>query len=232
MTVSRRDFMKLFGISVASLLLARCKPFVSCYTPQPPTCYAPTAPPASARERLRHCWLRFGELAQATLEEANQGSTENALGQQLSSEHRAALDELVVTGELTQPVADLVQEAYDAALYHVWRSNAPMTCYEPMIVNYAPVSAQVLVQQSEALSEIASQGTIDPGTLENARAALEHDMAFYALTDDEVTALYNRIVTESPAGGGSAPDFGNVNLEITPEAEAAARFLIDVLSGK
>ncbi|MCJ7583243.1 MAG: hypothetical protein MUO30_00525, partial [Anaerolineales bacterium] len=166
MPVSRRDFMKVFGISVASLLLTRCRfPIgVTCYAPLPPT-----ALPDSTRGHLRLYWLHFNELAQATSADYEKGDT---LSQQMTADHRAALDELVSTGEIPAQMADLVQEAYAAAVYHVWRSNAPMTCYAPMVVNYAPTSAGVLVQQAEALSQAASQGSIDPQTLAKAQAAL------------------------------------------------------------
>jgi len=231
MSISRRDFMKLVGVSVASLALTHCT-FIpaGCYAPLPASPY-PTEP-STPKDRLRRCWLSFGELAQATIEESNLGSTENTFGQQLVAEQRAALDELVAAGELTPSVADLVQEAYDAAVYHVWRSNVPMTCYEPMIVDYAPVSAEVLVQQSSALGEIADESSIDPETLAKAQTALEHDMAFYALTDEEVNTLYNRIVTEWQSQGQSAPSFADVDLEITPDAEAAAQFIISLLTNQ
>jgi hypothetical protein len=233
MSVSRRDFMKMVGVSVASLFLTRCRPFVSCYTPTPPPmCYAPTAPPPSALERLRQCWLRFGELAQTTIQESNQGSIENTFGQQLVREHRAALDELIAPGELTPAVADLVQEAYEAAVYHIWRSNASMTCYEPMIVDYAPISAEVLIRQSEALSGLAAQGNIDPQTLSNAQTALEHDMAYYALTDEEVDSLYEHLVNEWQALQQAVPAFEEVDLEVTPDAKTAAQFIINLLTGQ
>jgi hypothetical protein len=234
MSISRRDFMKLVGVSVASLTLTRCRPFVSCYTPTPPPlCYAPTAAPQpSARERLRRCWLRFGELAQATIEESDQGSTENTFGQQLVTEHRAALDELIAAGELAPVVTNLVQEAYDAAVYHIWRSNALMTCYEPMIVDYAPVSAEALVRQSEALSGLAAQGNIDPQTLSNVQTALEHDMAYYALTDEEVDSLYDRLLAEWQTQQQTVPAFEDVNLEATPDAKAAAQFIINLLTSQ
>jgi hypothetical protein len=174
--------------------------------------------------------MRFDELTQVTIEQSDQGNTEDTLGQQLVAEHRAALDELVASSELTQPVADLVQEAYDAAVYHIWRSNVPITCYAPVIVDYAPASADLLVQQAEALEEFA--GEIDPETLTKARAALEHDMAFYALTEAEVQALYDRIVTEWQTQGQVTPSFENVELEITPEAKAAAQFIISLLTGQ
>lgn len=231
MSLSRRDFMKLVGVSVASLALTRCRFLpATCYAPLPPSPY-PTEP-VSARDRLRRDWLSFGDLAQATIDEANQGVTDNTLGQQLVTEHRAALDELIVTAELTPSVADLVQEAYDAAVYHVWRSNAPMTCYEPMMVNYAPVSAGILVQQAEVLDESAGQGAIDPETLAKARAALEHDMAYYALTEAELDTLYARIVEEWQTQGLTTPSFEDLELEISPDAKIAAQFIISLLTGK
>jgi hypothetical protein len=230
MSISRRDFMKLVGVSIASLALSSCRfPIgVTCYAPLPPSPY-PIDP--SAKGRLRGYWLSFGLLAQKTREESQQGSTDT-FGQQLSSQHRTALDELIAAGELTPAVADLVQEAYGAAIYHVWRSNASMTCYEPMILDYAPTSANTLVQQADVLNQLASQSNFDPQTLENARAALEHDMAFYALTDEEVNTLYERVVAEWQNQQQTIPNFENLDLEITPDAKAAAQFIIDLLIKK
>ena len=231
MSISRRDFMKLVGVSATSLALTQCRFLpVTCYAPMPPSPY-PTEP-VTARERLRSCWLRFGELAQATLEESNEGITENTLGQQLMAEHRLSLDDLVAAGELTPAVADLIQEAYNAAVYHVWRSNALMTCYEPMMVDYAPASAGVLVQQSEVLSEIVDENSIDPETLAKARTALEHDMAYFNLTEEEVDNLYDRLVTEWQTQQQSFPTFEELDLEITPNAKTAAQFIISLLTSK
>ncbi len=236
MSISRRDFIKLFGISVASLMMTRCRigpPIATCYAPMPPTDLPPT-PPTTARERLRWCWQRFGELAQATRDQASQGegSGEDTLGQQMVADHRAALDELVASGEIIPTVADLVQEAYGAAVHHVWRSNAPITCYEPMIVDYAPASAGALIQQAEILNGIATQGTIDPQTLATAQAALEHDLAYYALSDADLQALYNRVLAEYQSNGQPIPSFDALQLEISPDARAAAQFIIDLLTGK
>ncbi len=236
MSISRRDFIKLFGISIASLMMTRCRigpPIATCYAPMPPTDLPPT-PPASARERLRWCWQRFGELAQATRDQASQGegSGEDTLGQQMVADHRAALDELVASGEITPTVANLVQEAYDAAVYHVWRSNAPITCYEPVIVDYAPASAGVLVQQAEILAEVAGQGEIDPKTLANAQAALEHDLAYYALSDADLQALYDQVLAEYQSNGQPIPSFDALQLEVSTDTSAAAQFIINLLTGK
>jgi len=231
MDLSRRDFMKLVGISVASLTLTRCRSIPpTCYMPLPPS-PGPTDEPTSLEE-LRTCWLRFGELAQATIVESDQGMTDNTLGQELIAGHRLALDALESQGALTASVAALIQEAYEAAVYHVWRSNTLMTCYEPMMVDYAPVSAQVLVEQSRVLSAFAAEQVIDAETLEKARLALEHDLAFYALTEQEVAGLYDRLVTEWQQAGATLPTFDQLELEITPDAEQAARFITDLLTGK
>ena len=226
MPLDRRDFMKILGISVASLIVNRaCVP--GCYAPVPPATVLPIAPTlAPNRERLQRYWLRFEELAQKS---HNDG--ENKLGKELIAGHRAELDELVANGELSAHVADLVQEAYEAAVYHVWRSNAPITCYKMVVPNYAPSSAAVLVEQSKILSQLAEAGAIDQTTLEKAQTALEHDMAFYALTDEEVKALYDQIGKESEQGQ-SPPSFEALSLELTPEAEAATQFIIDMLTGR
>ncbi len=232
MSLHRRDFMKLLGISIASLSLTRCR---SPFAPQT-TCYDAVAVPpgtlpvnrtSSARERLRLYWLQFGELA-----EKSRGDTENKLGQELSAGHRAALDELVANGEITAPVADLVQEAYAAAVEHVWRSNAPITCYKPALVDYTPSSAGVLVKQAEVLNQIAEGGTVDSDTLAKAQSALEHDLAFYALTEEEVQSLYQRLLEESNKTGQSIPSFEALALDLSPEAKEATRFIMNLLTSK
>jgi hypothetical protein len=230
MSISRRDFMKLFGIGMASILMTRCRPvFVSCYTPTMPPHLDESSTP---RDRLRECWLSFGDLAQKTRELANAGSTVDTFGTQLATDHRGALDELVASGELTATVADLIHEAYMAALYHVWRSNSLVTCYAPAIeVNYAPSSANALVRQSEILGNLSEQSTIDPETLAKAQSALEHDMAFYAMSDAEMRALLEGI-TASQQPGQRVPAFEELQLEVTPEAKAAAEFILHLLTEK
>lgn len=53
MPLTRSDFMRLLGISVASLLLARCGKLI------PET--------STPRDRLRRLWFSFGELADRTI---------------------------------------------------------------------------------------------------------------------------------------------------------------------
>ena len=153
-------------------------------------------------------------------------------GLQLIAEHRLALDDFVSAGEITAPVADLVQEAYTAAIDHVWLLNSRVTCYTPVPVNYAPASADTLVRQAEILGQITKQGTLDANTLARAQAAIEHDMAFYALSSEDVDELYNQILQQAQNSGTPIPPFENVDLEPTPEARAAAQFIIDLLTEK
>jgi hypothetical protein len=92
---------------------------------------------------------------------------------------------------------------------------------------YTISSAVQFVQQAGILEEAGSQ--IDAATLEQARAALEHDMAFVALSSEEVQALEDRIVAETGESGGW-PDFSALDLETTPEAKEAADFLVTLLT--
>jgi len=241
MPVPRRDFIKLFGISLGSLLLARCQrtatptpAVITCYTIVPPTQTPGTPAPTrlAALDRVRLCWLRFGELAEKTRDGTN--TAENLgdpLGSQMISDHRSALDELVAAGGLSALVADLVQEAFAAAVFHVWRSNAAMTCYITADPAYAPAGADDLLRQAETLDQIAGGGTVTPETLAKVQAALEHDFAFYALTDEDVQALYARLLEEYSDPGETIPSFNELELTLTADARAAAQFLIDVLMG-
>jgi hypothetical protein len=244
MPVPRRDFMKLFGVSIGSLLLARCQRKPASKTPDYVTCYeivvtidAPaTATPSpesvGPRDRLRLCWLRFGELAEATRDQtaSDGGWEDNPLGARMTAEHRSALGRLVDAGDLTAPVAELIHEAYEAAVYHVWRSNAPMTCYKTAFPNYSPDGADSLITQAEILTLIADGTPIEPATVAKVKAALEHDLAFYALTDDDVQALYDALRAEYGGPDETMPSFEEVELTLTADAKAAAEFLIDLLS--
>ena len=228
MDVSRRDFMKVVGVSIASMVMAGCRPPVvtTCYAALPPT---PGPEDDSPRGRLRRCWTSFSKLQQVTTDNAALGTTDDQFGVQLVSDHRLALDELVTSGAISTSVAELVHEAYQAAVYHVWRSNVPITCYEPVLINFSPASAEVLVQQAAALDSLDSGGTIDAEVLEKARLALEHDLAFYELTDQQVNALYERLLADWESQQ-QAPDFASVEIDVSPDAEAAARFILDLIT--
>jgi hypothetical protein len=213
MTPTRREFIKSVGVALAGLVLARCAQW-----PQGDT---------SARGRLRDCWLRFDWLAEET-RKGGDGNDYEGAREQLVREHSTALDELVNTGELTRAVADEIATGFGAATYHVWRSNAPITCYEPMMIDYQPTSAAQLVQQAELLEELARDGSLDPNTLATAQETIARDIAFLSLSGSAQQALYDKIL----AGGYPYPDFSALPLDIAPEEAEAARYVVELLGKK
>lgn len=231
MSPTRRDFIRSVGIAAATLVMRRCNPL-------PPTCYeavestaVPTAVSGagdSPETRLRSYWLGFGDFAQQTRDEWEAMEQSENARDTLISDHRKALDELVAAGELEPAVADQVQLAFSGAMNHVWRANAPITCYEPVLVDYTPTSAQQLVQQAGILAELEAGDYIDQETLARAQAAIERDMAFMALPRAHVEALYDRLI-EAAGDTYTFPSFDEVELDVTPEAEEATRFLVALL---
>jgi hypothetical protein len=231
MSPTRRDFIRSVGVAMATLMMGRCNPL-------PPTCYEPmevtpfptptSAGDDSPQARLRHYWLGFGEFADRTREEWEDLEASERARETLISEHRATLDEMVAAGELEAGVADQVQLAFSEAMYHVWRSNVPITCYEPVLIDYTPTSAGQLVQQAGILAEMADGSSLDQETVERANAAIARDMAFLALPDAEVQALYERLI-EAAGESYAYPSFDEVELDITPQAVEAARFLVESL---
>ena len=146
----------------------------------------------------------------------------------LLSDHRSALDDLVAPGELSSSAAEQIQIAFQEATYHVWRSHAPMTCYEPVLVDYTPTSSAQLTQQVALLEEISDSGDVDQNTLAQAQAAIERDIAFLSLTNEATQALYDDLI----AAAGETydfPTFDELELEIPAESVEAARFLVELL---
>jgi hypothetical protein len=218
MSTTRREFIKRVGIAMASLMAARCVcvPFPNDDEDDSP------------RGLLRSCWQRFDWLEERAKDWTDYEKGEKAL-EQLKAEHRAALDELVATGELEAAVADEVQSAFDAAAYHVWRANCGATCYEPMMwPDYTQSGSAQLVQQAELLADLADDATIDQNIVAQAQAAVERDIAFLNLSPEEERGLYEELM--GAAGEDyDFPTFDELELEITPEAAEAARFLVELL---
>lgn len=212
MPASRRDFMKSLGIALASMLMVRCVPTGSNED--------------SVSDRLRNCWLKFDWLAQQAQGDIDQSEKAR---QDLINDHRAALDELVVNGDLKTEVADQLQVAFEAAAYHAWRANAPITCYEPSFgPDYTPTSSDQLAQQVDLLDEIARQSDLDPATLAQAQSAIERDITFLNIPNDDLEALYEKLM-EAAGNTLNYPSFDELELEITPETMEAARFLVELL---
>jgi hypothetical protein len=182
----------------------------------------------SPRERLRSCWQRFGWLEEQASDWSDYEKGDQAR-EELITEHRAALDEMVAAGELDADVAELVQEAFAEAAYHVWRANCGMTCYEAMPgPEYTPYASSQLVQQAEILSELADDASVNQETVAQAQAAVEQGIAFLGLSNEEEKALYDALI-EAAGESHDYPSFNELDLESTPEAAEAARFLVELL---
>lgn len=212
MEMTRRVFLKRVGIAVAALLATRCT--------------LPGGKGSSPRDRVRDCWLRFDWLAEVTRDWDHEQRGQRAL-EQLTGDHRAALDALVEAQELDGDIADQVQVAFGAAAEHVWHANAPVTCYKESMINYRPVSSDQLTQQAAILAEMADQVDLDAATVAQAQTSIERDITFLNLSSDDVQALYKEI--EALALGGSVPSFDEIDLAVTPEAVEAAQFLVGLL---
>ena len=211
MRLTRRDFVANLGITLASLMMTRCVSL--------------PGGGDTPRDRIRDCWLRFDWLADKARDKDYERGQEAREG--LLADHQSALDELVAAGELVASVASLVQTAFGAAVFHVWRANAPITCYEAVMIDYTPVSSAQLAQQAALLAEMADDGSIDPDVVAQAQAAIERDVAFLNLPSDEVEALYQEI--QKLIQNGGPPPFDEIDLEITPQAAHAAEFLVELL---
>lgn len=211
MSPTRREFIKRVGIAIASLMAARC------------ACVSFVG--GSPRDRLRSCWLQLDWLAQQAQEDYDRGERAR---KKLATDHRAALDDLVASGEMDADAADELDAAFGLAIVHVVMANAPITCYKTAEPNYIPVSADQLMQQAELLAEMAEDGNVDSAAVAQARTAVERDIAFLALSDEEMRDLHAELWA---AAGYSYdfPPFDELDLEITPEATEAARFLVELL---
>jgi hypothetical protein len=216
MSPSRREFIRQVSILLTSLAAAHC-------TPSPGQNGTP--PPGqdnTPRDRLRECWLSL-ERVEERAHTDYRGSQE--MGEQLQADHRAALDGLIESGELSAATAEHMQMIYDEALYHIERSMG--TCYESIpMPDYLPSARGQMMRQTDLLAEMATKGDLDPETVAQAQAALERDVAFLNLTEAERRAFYGTIRTTD----GVYPYYEDLDLEISPEAAEAARFLIALLS--
>ena len=220
MSPTRREFITRVGISIASLMTARCM----CTQFIPGGRITGNTP----RERLRSCWYSFDWLEKQASDWSDYEKGEKAL-EQLKDDHRATLDELVAAGELESVVADEVHVAFEAAAWHVWRANCGMTCYEPMPgPEYTSMASSQLVSQAELLEDLADDASVDQDIVAKAQVAVERDITFLNLSGEEEKALYDVLVAAG-AEDYNFPHFDRVELEITPEAAEAAQFLVELL---
>lgn len=254
MELRRRQLMAGFGVALTSFLTLGCglkrpTPIVTCYAALPPPTPEPSPSPAitcytvvpgvtvtptvvvqadADWQRLRSLWLDLDTIA------SNAGDDE--LGPQVRdeyiAEHQTALDHLVDRGVLDTAVAADMQTAYSEAAFHVWRQNSNITCYVPAPPpDYYVASRAELVTQAQVLEEMATEAALNSDTVAEARAAIERDIAYMAMSGEEQQALAERIIAEM-GSGGEYPDLGETGLEVPPSSAEAARALVRLLLGQ
>lgn len=234
---ARRRFLRQLGIALAGMAVAG--PSVS-------ACCGPLAPGkkgdggggegdggagggddggaknASRWDPVREAW---GDLSRLS-EQADDYEKGEKKRDSLTRDHRKALDGLVGAGEIEAAVADDMQMAFQEAAYHVWRSNAPISCYEPVAwPQYDIDAAASLAKQAELLEKHAAAGTLDEATLAAARTAVQQDMAFLSLDPTRQHEL------QRAEAEGAWRSLGELEIEVPPESAEAAALLVQVLAG-
>ena len=208
---TRRAFIRQAGIALASAMVAGCTWICAPFKARGET----------PRERLRSCWLGLDWLVEQEQECSDEARA------QLRAAHRAALDELVGEGELPADVGTYVQSAFDEAVSHIMRGKSLVTCYEMVGLPYYRFKSRgKLIEQADRLAEIASRGSLDPETVAQAQAAIERDIAFLGLSPPELETL------DDGLADGDVLSFEEIDLEITPQAVTATRFLVELLLGQ
>ena len=83
------------------------------------------------------------------------------------------------------------------------------------------------MSQAELLEDLSDDATIDQETVARVQAAIEQEIAFLSLSSEERQTLYDEL---KAAAGDSYdyPPFDQLDLEVTPEAVEAARFLVEL----
>lgn len=218
MQQNRREFMRNVGVAIAAVMLSGCKSFNLPWS----------GGDKDDWDRLRDAWTGLEELARDAKDLERGEKTHD----KLVADHRAALDALVKAGQLEAAPAEDMHVAFVAASAHVWRANAPITCYLPMPEpDYRISSASDLASQAEALAELAGRSRIDPATVAQAQAAIERDMAFLSMSDQDREALMDSL-RQAAGSNWNWPTLEQLDVDISPESAQAARTLADLLLGK
>jgi hypothetical protein len=182
----------------------------------------PAPPPPTGWDAVRASWRDLPSLQQAA-EDYEKG--EKVLAE-MTGRHESALDELVKSGDLRKPVAADMQVAFSEAAFHVWRSYAPISCYEPTPWPvYDQDAKHSLASQAEALAKMAGASEIDAATVELARQAIERDIAFLTLPSGDQMAMQQ---TQSQTWTA----FTDLELVVDEETKEAAHILTEVLLGQ
>ena len=229
----RRRFLRQLGIALAGMAVAGTSAAGCCSAGAEgvvePVTGAPDVPGVGGTERppvtgwgaVRRAWGDLDRLAKLA-EDAERGEKERDA---MAKDHRSALDGLVAAGEVEAGVADDIQLAFDEAAHHVWRSNAPISCYEPVAwPQYDIDAASSLARQAELLEQHSAG--LDQATADAARQAIERDIAFLSLDTSSQQEI------QRVEAGGTWRSLPELELDAPAESKEAAALLVQVLSGQ
>jgi hypothetical protein len=214
MRTSRRDFIKSFAITLASLTMTRCG-----------VSETPESIEIDPKDRVRACWLRLDWMAQQVRDSGLMKGDSSEAQTQLIIEHQRALKELVDAGEFDWPIASEMQKAFEEATTYVRNSSSvTVSCYEvsdPRMLermdaeyNIEKVQAD-LVRQAELLQSFS--GSIHSYAVTRAQEAIARDLTFLEskFRTNEIEELFQ--LYESDA------------IEVSPLSLEAARILAEIL---
>ncbi len=210
MRTTRRDFIKNFSITLASLVLTRCSIFRS--------------KTENARDQIRDCWARLDWLAEETRNvEENTKQASDAYNELIYS-HQAALDTLISSGEIDSAVGGEMQRAFREAARYVKSSNEVVVmCYEaapdlPPSHLWSNTVREDLIRQTELLESYS--GEFESTTLQKALDAIARDISFLQRDgeSDLSEALYQEYQTS--------------DMYVSPEALRAAELLVEIILGE
>jgi hypothetical protein len=128
-------------------------------------------------------------------------------GDAFKSRHRAVLDALVAEGTLSIPVTERLQVAFDEAVLHIWHSQA--LCY--MMYPMEAYPRDDLLVRAKMLEDVETG--LDIEVVDQARAAIERDMAFFQ---------------GKPKGKQLSALWQSGEIPVDRETHAAAQFLAEL----
>jgi hypothetical protein len=165
MPLSRRQFIQIISITLASLGLA--------YTGKQSMLHH------ASLSRLRKYWIDLEEQFVYSEAGAENYTLFLQLLERTAAAYRGELDALVEAGEIHPQVASNLLAAYIEVSYHIWRSTWPATCYMSASPEFdSQFSRERLLRQAHILEELAGSNEIDPGTIRLAQAAMQKEIAF------------------------------------------------------
>ncbi|MGD9099534.1 MAG: hypothetical protein PVF45_03575 [Anaerolineae bacterium] len=187
-----------------------------------------------AWERLRQSWLALSALKNVSLGSDSKKVWATVGEQEVA--HQVALDELVESGELDGTVAGQIWVVFTEVVCH-FKDSMNQLCY--IAIPFESGVRTDLLQQADALGQVAGELDLDPALVERAQAAIARDMAFFQTMERAQAAIAARDLSFLQAVEAGQAERAQIQqqyranqLQASPEALEAARVLADLLLGK